>query len=466
MKNLLSRRNFLRKTSKGLAGAAAVSAVGSTSLYGNILKNADTPAVLGGTPVRTKPLSVEWPIYDDSDVKLYLEAFHSKKWCSLGSPLGTMFEEKWAKLNNVPYCITTANGTSALYSSLIALGVGTGDEVIVPPYTYSASYEAIFMLNALGVFVDIDPKTYKINPDLIEERINEHTKAIMPVHIGGAAADMDKIMAISKKYNIPVVEDACQAWLGEWRGKKFGSVGDTGCFSFNYYKNICSGEGGAIIGSNPEVMDMCDSIVNDGRYSRIPRSKLSQGKTESLIAGKPYGGMNFRLTELQSGVLLGQVQRIEKHQKIRNENFSYLDKLLKEVPGISQVDIYEGQTMHGCHLYKVIYDKKHFNGLSRSSFAKAAQAEGIDIGAGYGKANLSDQIEYHLNSRSFKAVFPKERLDNYRKNNYCPANDIVATETGLWMEHMMFLCPRKDMEDIAEAFAKVQKNSAELVKKM
>ena len=130
------------------------------------------------------------------------------------------------------------------------------------------------------------------------------------------------------------------------------------------------------------------------------------------------------------------------------------------------MEIYDGQTMHGCHPYKVIYDKKHFKGLSRSSFAKAAQAERIGIESGYGKANLSDQIEYHLNSRSFNSVFPKERLDNYRKNNYCPANDIVATETGLWMEHMMFLCPRKDMEDIAEAFAKVQKNSAELVKKM
>ena len=121
---------------------------------------------------------------------------------------------------------------------------------------------------------------------------------------------MDKIMAISRKHNIPVVEDACQAWLGEWRGKKLGAVGDVGCFSFNYYKNICSGEGGAIISSNPEIMDMCDSISNDGRHSRVKRSSSSKAANESLIAGKPYPGMNFRLTEIQAGILLGQVQRI------------------------------------------------------------------------------------------------------------------------------------------------------------
>ena len=465
MKNSLTRRNFLKKSTTGLAGVAALSAAAGTSLYGDIFKNTGKPAILGGTPVRTKSMSTVWPLYDAGDVRLLLDAFYSNRWCSLGSPRCNEFEEKWAKLMDVPYCLTTASGTSALFTSLMALGVGPGDEVIVTPFTYSASYEVIFMLHALGVFVDTDPETYKINADLIEERINEHTKAILPVHIGGGACDMDKIMAISKKYNIPVIEDTCQGWLGEWKGKKLGTIGNSGCYSFNYYKNICSGEGGAIISSNSEFMDLCDSIVNDGRFTRINRSS-TQDFSKRRGDEKQYPGFNFRLTEIQAGILLGQILRIEEQQRIRNENFDYLDKLLDEIPGISAVKKYPGQTYNGCYTYHMIYDKKHFNGLHKSQFAKAVGAEGIGIGAGGSKGNLTPQIEYHLNSREFKSVFSKKRLDKYRKENHCPVNNHIAEEASLSIGHRAFLGPKKDMEDIAEAAAKIQRNSADLVGKI
>ncbi len=466
MKEPITRRTLLLGGAAGVAGISSLSTATYSSLRSSPVNKAHIPAVLGGTPVRTHPLRDDWPVYDASDIRLLLESFYSNEWCSLGASRCGEFERKWAELNDIPYCILTTNGTAALFSSLLALGVGPGDEVITTPYTYCASYEVIFMLNALAVFVDIDPETQKINADLIEERINEHTRAILPVHIGGGAADMDKIMAVSSKQNIPVVEDACQAWLGEWRGKKLGAIGDTGCFSFNFYKNICSGEGGAIIGSNPGLMDRCDSITNDGRAPRIQRNSSRSRPGGRSIGGHPYPGMNFRLTEIQAAILLGQLQRIEEHQRIRNENFDYLDGLLEGVPGVKPVKRYPGQNRHGCHLYMMVYDKDHFSGLHKREFVKAVNAEGIGVSVGYGKSNLSGQVEAHLNSRAFQSIFSRERLEKYREENHCPQNDHTAEETGLWIGQRAFLSEKKDMDDIAEAMLKIQKSSALLVGKI
>jgi dTDP-4-amino-4,6-dideoxygalactose transaminase len=462
----ITRRTLMQGGTVGVAGTSALLKA-TSSIAETVVKKGHIPAVLGGTPVRPQGLNNQWPMYDASDIRMLLDSFYGNRWCSLGgSPHCKEFEQKWAELNGVPYCILTTNGTAALLASLIALGVGPGDEVITTPYTYCASYSVIFMLNALGVFVDIDPETQKIDANLIEERINENTKAILPVHIGGGAADMDKIMSISKKYGVPVVEDACQAWLGEWRGRKLGTIGDTGCFSFNYYKNICSGEGGAVVGSDPELMDRCDCITNDGRSPRIKRSARYQKAGSSSRDGHPYPGLNFRLTEIQAAILMGQLQRIEEHQEIRNRNFDYLDRLLEEVPGISPVKRYPGQTKHGCHLYMMVYDKVHFGGLHKSKFVKALNAEGISVGQGYGKSNLSGQVEHHVNSSGFQTVFSKERLEAYRRENHCPQNDHTAEEAGIWMGQRPFLGPKKDMEDIAEAIAKIQRSAADLVGKI
>jgi len=452
-KDSITRRKFLKKTSVGATGAA-LSVGGATSVYANIVKQADRPAILGGKPVRTEPLSKPWPMYDDTDVKLYLDAYHAKKWCRLGGTRVTEFEEKWAELMGVPYCLAVINGTAALTTSLFSLGVGAGDEVIVSTYTFVASASVIPTLFALPIFVDTDPETLKIDADKIEERITENTKAIIPVHIGGGAADMDKIMAISRKHNIPVVEDACQAWLGEWRNKKLGSLGNTGCFSFQVSKNIPCGEGGAIISSDQKLMDLCNALSNSGRP---PRRK---GET---LSGYPYPGSNYRMTEFQGAVLLGQIRRLVDQQNLRTQNADYLASLLDEIPGISQIKKYPGETRNGYHLFMMTYDKKYFNGLSKQKFTQATRAEGIPISTGYTPLNKEKFIEYHLNSRVFKSIYSKQRLDKYRRDNRCPVNDVICEDIGLWLGQRVLLGGRKDMEDIAEAIAKVQKNSSKLL---
>jgi len=451
-KNSITRRKFLKKTSIGTAGAA-LSVGGTASIYANIVKQADTPAILGGKPVRTKSLSQPWPIYDDTDVQIYLDAFHSKRWSETDTRetfFTTRFEKKYAELMGVPYCVTTMNGTSSLYASLHILGVGPGDEVIVPPYTFIATINPVLLLFALPVFVDTDPETFMINADLIEEHITERTKAILPVHIGGGAADMDKIMAISKKHNIPVVEDACQAWLGEWRHKKLGAIGDLGCFSFQASKNITCGEGGAIIGNDEYLMNRCRAFRG---YGRDPKGK------------EGYPGADFRMSPFQAAVGLGQIRRFEEQQTLRSNNAAYLDKLLEDIPGFEPHKKYAGQTRHAYHQYFMRYNKEYFSNLPRSKFTRALRAEGISMGPMYGSTPLNKQpfIEYHLNLRSFQNIFSKQRLNKYRKDNHCPENDRICEETGLGMWQPVLLGTKKDMEDIAEAVAKIQKNSSKLL---
>ena len=237
MKNkLLSRRTFVRNTTIAAAGAA-LTTKGMSSISPFDIQDTDKPAILGGAPVRSRGtnLEVSWPIFDDSDIQMYLDAFKSKKWSEYSySPkeLSGKFEKAFAEIMGVSYCAVTTSGTNALDAAQRAFDIGPGDEVITQTNTFIATAQTTFNLFALPVFVDTDPETFMINADLIEERITPNTRAIIPVHIGGGAADMDKIMAIARKHNLVVIEDACQAQHGEWRNKKLGSIGDLGLFQF------------------------------------------------------------------------------------------------------------------------------------------------------------------------------------------------------------------------------------------
>jgi len=449
MKSSISRRKFLERASLNTAGIA-LSLSGAKSLYANLVKKADTPAILGGTAVRTKPFP-SWPIYDDKDVEIYLDALRRKVWSEynyIETESAVKFERKYAELMGTKFCASTNAGTTALSAALCALDVGPGDEVIVPTNTFVATAQVVLNLFALAVFVDSDPDTFMIDADLIEERINERTRAILPVHIGGGAADMDKIMALSKKYNIPVLEDACQAHMGEWRNKKLGSVGHLGCFSFQAHKCLTSGEGGAIIGDDEALMDRCIAYKNNGRD---PKRK------------RVYTGSNYRMTPFQVAVITGQLRRLEEQASHREKNAAYLEGLFKDIPGIAQCKKYPGQTRRAYYMYGMLYDKEQFNGLPRRKFTQAMHAEGIPIRGGCDTLNKDKFVEVYLNSRSFQNLFSKERFTQFWKENHCPANDVINTETGLILGQEVFLGTKKDMDNIAEALVKIRKNAAALI---
>ena len=322
MKSSLTRRSFVKTTSAAMAGAAWL-AGGAKSLYAGATGKANTLALQGGAPVRSRPFSETWPIIDEREEKALLKALRSRNWCCLRGNAVYDFQEMFAEAMGVPHCVLSNGGTTALSASLHVLGVGPGDEVITSPHTFIATINVIANMHALPVFVDIDPDTGSIDAELIEKAITKHTKAIVPVHLAGWPADIEKIMAISKRHRVPVVEDACQSVFSEVKGKKIGTFGTTGCISFQEWKSLVCGEGGAILGRDEEFMRRCAAFVNNGRDpKRIER-------------GYPFPGSNHRMTEFQAAVLTEQFRRFKAQDTTRQRNGRYVEKHLAEISGLT-----------------------------------------------------------------------------------------------------------------------------------
>jgi perosamine synthetase len=438
-----SRRNFLGALS---AAGAAIGLTGPRTTA-----RADEPlAILGGKPVR-KGRFASWPVIADNDERAWMEVLRKGRWNRLDGDYTNQFEETWGKLIGAKHCVAVANGTSALITSLAALGVGPGDEVIVPPYTFVATINSVLMHHALPVFVDTDPDTFQIDARKIEAAITERTACIMPVHLGGSAAEMDTVLAVAKKHKLPVVEDAAQAHLAEWRTKKLSSLGDLGCFSFQASKNLNSGEGGAILTNNDDLYEQCKSFQNNGRMA--------------ANAGFAYvrNGANLRITEFQGALLLQQLTRLEEQSRRREQNAAYLTQLLKEVPGITPAKMYEGCTRNSYHIYMLRYDPEHFEGLPRARFLEALHAEGIPVAGGYQPLYREPFLRNTLQSRAFQTIYAPKRVSEYLEQIQCPANDRLC-EAGVWLMQTTLLGSRSDMDQIAEAMRKVHAHAAKLVK--
>lgn len=226
----------------------------------------------------------------------------------------TEFEDNFAKYIGVKHAIATSNGTTALHTALLAHGIGPGDEVITTPFTFIATANAIKMVGATPVFVDIEEHSFNINPDLIEAAITKKTKAILPVHLFGLPANMEKIQEIARKHNLIIIEDACQAHGAEFKGQKAGSFG-TGCFSFYPTKNITSGEGGMITTNDSNIADKARKIINHGSEKKYYHNCL---------------GYNFRMTDIAAAIGIEQLKKLSQFNQKRKENAALLSKILED----------------------------------------------------------------------------------------------------------------------------------------
>jgi len=446
-KQNLNRRKFLSATAAGTLVAAGAGAISANAA---LAKTAGKLAIQGGKPVRTQSWP-GWPVWDRSCEEHILSILRSGNWYRGRGNTVTQFEKKYAELLGAKRCVCTFNGTNALLTAMHVLDVGVGDEIIVSPYTFIATYNVVIGSSALPVFADTDPETFQINPEKIEERITKRTRAILPVHILGLPANMDKIMAIAKKHNLIVIEDACQAWLAEWRGKKCGTIGDLGCFSFQNSKHLPCGEGGAVVGNNEQLMDHCHSFHNCGRpFGSVKRT-----------SSYPIIGTNRRMTEYQAAILLSQIQRLKADSKRRWENANYLTQQIKDIPGILPAKLYEGTTRAAYHLYPFRYKKEFFHNASRSRFLRALSAEGVPCSGGYGPQYRDGLIEAFLTSKNCKRSFPAQRIKEYREQLNFPDNDQLCQE-AVWLSQRMLLTEKKDMDDIANAIRKISENKNQL----
>ncbi len=439
----ISRRQAIRVASAGTFGTM-VNWSFTPFTIGS--KEQDKLAILGGPRVHEGRWP-SWPVWDETAEKNITEMLRTGRWWRGNGEHVIEFEKRYGELIGVKRCLATASGTTALITSLKAFGVDAGDEVLVSPYTFIASFNVIFMIRALPVFIDSDPETFLIDPGKIESRITDRTAAIVPVHIYGLPVDMDRVNAVARKHNLKVVEDACQAWLAEYRGKKAGTLGDAGCFSFQNSKNLPAGEGGAIVSNNETFMDRCHSLHNCGRpYGSIART-----------SSYPISGSNFRMQQIQALILMSQMNRIQKDADVRLANAMYLDEKLKEIPGIIPYKLADGADRSAYHLYPFRYISRAFNDIPKERFIRALNAEGIPCGSGYGPQNKDGLIEDTLSSKGYKRLFSESRLRQWREENVLPGNDKLCSE-AVTFYHSILLGSRSHMEDIVKAITKIFEN--------
>jgi perosamine synthetase len=447
MKNFLTRRGFIRHAA---AGSAALTWLNSRQAPQAFAAEAGKPALLGGTPVHRGGWAA-WPKWLESWEPAIVKVLRSGKWYRGDGGHVAEFETAYAKLLDAKRCLGTASGTTALQVSLHVLDVDAGDEVIVSPYTFVATYNSILLNKALPVFADTDPATLTMDPASIESRITERTRAILPVHIYGIPCDMDPINAIARKHKLPVLEDACQAWLAEYKGRKCGTLGDLACFSFQNSKHIPSGEGGAITGNSDELLDRCHAFHNVGRG------------TGSFKGAKPYftRGSNYRMQQFQAVMLMQQFDKLLQETAYRRENADYLGAQLKQIPGIQPARLPENSRAVW-HLYPFRYDAQQFHGLARDKFIRALSAEGIPSHGGYHEQYHDGLLDEAIASRGFKRLFSAARLKAYRESfqELKGNRQVCATTVGL--SQNMLLAERRDMDHIAEAIRKIRAHSAAL----
>ena len=448
-----ARRKFLGTVAAGGASIVAsrhAAAAPQVAAPKAVPLTTPRPAALGGTPVRTAAFP-GWPVHDSREQQAIVSVLESGKWGRGNGGQVKAFETKYAALTGTQHCLATANGTSSLLTALAAMGIGAGDEVIVPPYTFVATINAVLMLNALPVFVDTDIETFQIDARKVAAAITPQTRLILPVHLGGSVADMDTIMATAAARNIPVVEDACQSHLAQWKGRHVGSIGKAGCFSFQASKNLNSGEGGAIITNDQALAEQAFTFHNNGR----PGSGTDFAYRHT--------GLNLRLTEFQASLLMAQMTRLEAQSAQRETNAAYLTKQLGEIPGITPARMYPGVTRNAYHLYMLRYDPGAFAGLSRTAFLKALRAEGIPASSGYTPLNKEPFLASAFASTAYQRIYGAAVLKSAEERSHTPQNDRLCEE-AVWLTQTMLIGPREDMDHIIEAVRRIQKHAGDIAR--
>jgi perosamine synthetase len=425
-------------------------------------------AINGGKPVRTKLFpayntigeeekKAVMKVLDSGNLSQYLGAWTHD---FLGGPTVRTFEEHWANAIGVKHAVSVNSNTSGLFTAIGAIGIQPGDEVIVSPYTMSASAIAPLVYGGIPVFADIDPVTFCMDPDSIESRITSRTKAILVVHIFGHPADMNRIMDIARRHNLYVIEDAAQAPMGKYKGQYVGTIGHIGVFSLNYHKHIHTGEGGVITTNDSILADRCQMIRNHAENVTGPRNLAD---LTNLI------GFNYRMTEIECAIGIEQLKKLPSLLEERLENVAFMNEKLSGFPAFEIQPTLTDGSLHTYYVYPVKYNKD-IAGIDRNLFVEALKAEIPSavlretaplIGAGYVKPIYLQPIyqkraAWAFNSKLYDGnVSYDERI--------CPVTEKMHFEVLFTHEYMRPGMTKKDMMDVINAMEKILENVSELM---
>lgn len=410
-------------------------------------------AMLGGSPVRQKNTKDrKYPVYDEAEEKALLRVLHTKNWGGFPSPNteATKFAADFASFQDAKYGICAANGTVTLEIALRAAGIHAGDEVIVPPLTFMATAQAVVTLNAIPVFADIDPETYCIDPKQIEKAITEKTKAIIPVHLGCRIADLDAILEIARKHNLIVIEDCAHAHGGKWKGKGVGSYGHLGSFSMQSSKLLTAGEGGAILTSDEQLMQKCQSLVNCGR--KEAGYKDWEGHLQ---------GWNYRITEWQAAILQEQLKKLPELNRQRTANIKVVYDFLERFEGIKP--LFKDNRITDEANYQLIlrFQPEIWDSITKDQFIVALQNEGFICSGDFYTPLYGNKL-FQPQARDYPLL--KERYGDgiNARSVHCPVVERVAKEEQIWLPHDHFLGDSSDAEGLIKAIEKIWDNRKEL----
>ena len=411
-------------------------------------------AILGGPKTRKEPYP-QWPIWDQRDIDVVTEVIKSGRWGGYPYP-GPKTAElamKFAELQGGGYAVPMTNGTVTMEVALRAAGVGWGDEVIVPAYTFQATASAPMAAGAIPVIVDVDPNTYCLSAEATAKAITSKTKAIIPVHLGSNMADMDAIMKLAEQHNLIVIEDCAHAHGAKWNGQGAGTIGHFGSFSLQSSKTLTSGEGGILLCKTPELAAKAASIVDCGRPHAL-------GGGAEDTNGLSVMGANYRLSELQAALALVGIERFPAQAKQREEMAAYMDESLSEIPGVRVMKRDARHTTRSFYRYIFAINPQQF-GMEHDVLCAALDAEGIDAWTGYEAMHNYELFQPQKSTLAVPSAFPE--YFKFEKMNLPEATRACEHE-AVWLDEAIFRAGPKGVDDAVEAIKKIQKNAVELNK--
>jgi dTDP-4-amino-4,6-dideoxygalactose transaminase len=404
-------------------------------------------AIAGGDPVRSTPYP-DWPHGDDEDVAAVEQVIRGGRWGGFPEPgpVAAAFEESFASYQGARHGVLMANGTVTMEVALKALGIGWGDEVIIPALTFAATVYAPIAAGALPVIVDVSPATWTIDPDLVEAAITPRTRAIMPVHLGHQMADMDRIMRIAGAHDLAVVEDCAHAHGQRWNDAGAGCIGDFGSFSHQSSKIMTAGEGGSL-------------LTNDDRLARLAHSIIDCGRPKDEAETEYTFGANYRLGELQAALLTVAMHRFPGQQAVRAELGMYFEELAGDLTGVRVMPHDPRITRWSFYRYVLAIDPDAFAGRTHDVVCDALEAEGVGAWTGYEPMSKYDLFQPSL-SRLPVAVEHADRLDPASMS--FPVAEAAGLRESVYVDENVFRSDRTGIEQAVEALAKIQRHADEL----
>lgn len=391
-------------------------------------------AVDGGEPTIREPLPT-WPWFTEDIIHAAMEPLRTGKVNYWTGKLGMEFENAFAKWNGSKYCITTTNGTSALHTAVAALGIGPGDEVIVPSYTFIATSFCVGQAGGIPIFADVRRHDHCIDPEDIERKVTKRTRAIIPVHLYGNVAEMDEIMKIANRHDLKIIEDCAEAHGAIYKGQKVGTMGYVGCFSFCQNKTFTTGgEGGAVVTNDEALAWSCRSFRDHGYDVETRLSLLEAEGTLPYIHTRV--GFNYRMTEMQSAIGLKELERIDSwNLPRRRRNGELLIKELKDCEQITQLPIHTSDKVNGFYVFPIVLNLEKLK-VDKKTVVKALTAEGLPVWREFWPQCYKERA--YLEHKGFgrtKFPFESKEYTDSKSVQY----DKVFCPNAAWLEERTFI---------------------------